>query len=267
MPQQSLAIYQVDAFASSVFSGNPAAICVLEQWLPDDTMQAIAEENNLAETAFLVADDAPGAYAIRWFTPSVEVPLCGHATLAAAHVLFEHLGEKAELLRFSSKGGDLTVSRSGERYALALPAFAAESVAIDPSLANAVGGNATAQYQGNYPMLLLPNQAAVENATPDFPGIAAATVLGCLVITAPGDDCDFVSRFFGPGVGIDEDPVTGSAHCLLAPFWSQQLGKTTMQAKQLSPRGGELGCVVESDHVELLGQCVTYLIGEIFLSD
>lgn len=267
MPTNELTLYQVDAFATQVFSGNPAAVCFLEEWLSEETMQAIAAENNVAETAFLVADStaADTGFTIRWFTPTVEIPLCGHATLASAHVLFEHLNRQTFDIVFHSLSGDLSVTRKPNGYQLKLPAFAAEEVSIDASLEQAIGNKVIAQYQGNYPMAVLENAEAVELASPNLAAVQDLTDGGCLVITAAGDDVDFVSRFFGPGVGIDEDPVTGSAHCLLTPFWITKLGKPELHARQLSARGGDLQCSLSGNQVLLTGQCVTYLVGKIYI--
>lgn len=266
METNTLTLYQVDAFTSKVFSGNPAAVCFLDSWLPDELMQSIAAENNLAETAFLVAASADNAtFSIRWFTPTVEIPLCGHATLAAAHVLFEHLACTADRLSFHSKGGELSVVRHAKGYALNLPAFAAESLPISPELEAAIGRKIVGQYQGNYLMAVLEDSAAVASAQPDLQQLATLAPNGCLVITAAGEKVDFVSRFFAPGVGIDEDPVTGSAHCLLTPFWASELGKPVLTARQLSQRGGDLECSLDGDEVTLVGQCATYLLGSLYL--
>lgn len=267
MPTKQLNIYQVDAFTSKVFSGNPAAVCFLDQWLAEETMQAIAAENNLAETAFLVADaSAPeSTFTIRWFTPTVEIPLCGHATLASAHVLYEHLNCDAAKLSFHSKGGTLSVVRVDDGYALNLPAFEVAKTEINAALAASIKAPVLAQYQGNYPMLVLENAEVVRKLTPDFNAIVEHTDNGTLVVTSTGDEVDFVSRFFGPGLGINEDPVTGSAHCMLTPFWSATLDKEVLSAKQLSARGGELQCSLDAGEVQLVGQCATYLIGTVFL--
>ncbi|MBI2393316.1 MAG: PhzF family phenazine biosynthesis protein [Deltaproteobacteria bacterium] len=259
-----LPLHQVDAFASEIFRGNPAAVCPLEAWLPDETMQAIAMENNLSETAFFVREG--DAHRIRWFTPVSEVPLCGHATLASAWVLFHALGAPGDEVRLVSKSGPLSVRRRGELLVLDFPVlpldrcsapFGANGAAIDAI------GSPPVEVHGREGLLfaVYGDEAQVRALTPDFPVLARADLR--VIVTAPGSDVDFVSRFFAPSEGIDEDPVTGSAHCTLIPYWAERLGKTTLRARQVSRRGGELECALVGDRVHIGGRAVRYLEGTI----
>ena len=259
----SLPFTQVDAFAHAPFTGNPAAVMPLDAWLDDATLQAIAEENNLSETAFTVPtpDDPDADYALRWFTPVVEVKLCGHATLASGHVLMDQ-----DSIRFRTRqAGILTVTREADGYALSLPAWDMAPKAL-PDLAAGLGGAPTESHwrDGGYSLFLFPDAAAVRALTPDY---AALKALGdtMLIATAPGEDSDIVSRVFVPGGGVDEDPVTGSAHCLLTPFWAARLGKTDLTAYQASARGGRLGCRLAGDRVILTGACRTVIEGRFHL--
>ena len=259
-----LSIYQIDAFTSAVFGGNPAAIMPLDAWLDDTTMQTIALENNLAETAFYVACDQ--GYELRWFTPTVEVDLCGHATLAAAHVLFNHLGCDSEVIRFQTRSGELRVSRSERGITLDFPAAELAPTAVAEAVSQALGATAVTAVLGSKAFAVVyvfDSQADVAALNPDFPALLAASKLA-IIATAPGDDCDFVSRFFGPQVGIDEDPVTGSAHCSLVPYWADRLGTNSLVAKQISARGGELACEIRDGRVFMTGTAVTYMIGTVF---
>ena len=255
-----LRIFQVDAFTDRLFGGNPAAVCPLEDWLPDATMQAIAAENNLAETAFFVPDGE--GYALRWFTPTVEVDLCGHATLAAAFVLFELLQPGRVRVDFRTlKAGILTVVKTGERLAMDLPSRPGKPVAASAGLSAALG-RAPAQLLAARDHLAIYDSAAEVAAL--RPDLAALAQLDCMAViaTAPGENgIDFVSRFFAPKQGIPEDPVTGSAHCTLVPYWAERLGKTRLQARQISPRGGALDCTLKGDQVTLAGRAVLYLDG------
>ena len=257
-----LPIYQVDAFAAKVFSGNPAAVMPLQQWLDDDTLQAIAMENNLSETAFLVACDQ--GYELRWFTPAVEVDLCGHATLAAAHALFEHLGETGDEVRFQTRSGELRVLRDGELLTLDFPETALQPAEVDLAVCKALGATASeAMIPRNNPHSVLyvyEFEQDVAKLEPDFAALRSVSE-HCIIATAPGDDCDFVSRFFGPPVGVDEDPVTGSAHCALVPYWSKRLGQKTLEARQISARGGDLACRLEGGRVFMAGRAVTFMQG------
>jgi len=255
-------IYQIDAFASEMFTGNPAAVCPLESWLSDELMQKIAAENNLAETAFLVKKNE--GYEIRWFTPKIEVDLCGHATLAAAYTLMEHLQfAENEVILHSPHSGKLSVRRRGERYTLNFPADNIVSITPPVKLLESLNHIPLQCYQGKMDyMLVFQNQQQIIDLNPDFKLMGKVEARG-IICTAPGEDCDFVSRFFGPQSGIDEDPVTGSAHTTLIPYWAAQLKKETLTAKQLSKRGGTLYCQYLGDRVEIGGTAKTYLIGEI----
>ena len=257
-----LPIYQVDAFASNLFAGNPAAVMPLEKWLDDTMLQAIAMENNLSETAFLVACDQ--GYELRWFTPAVEVNLCGHATLAAAHALFAHLGEAGDEVRFQTHSGELRVRREGVLLTLDFPETGLEAAEVDLAICKALGATASeAVIPTDNPHSVLYVYEFEEDVAalqPDFPALRSASE-HCVIVTAPGNECDFVSRFFGPQVGIDEDPVTGSAHCALVPYWSKRLKQQTFEAKQISARGGELACRLEGGRVFMTGSAVTFMRG------
>lgn len=255
-------IFQIDAFTDRVFAGNPAAVCVLEQWLPDEVMQNIGAENNLAETAFLVKREQD--YEIRWFTPTLEVALCGHATLAAAHVLFNHLNHPGDTIQFFSRhSGPLSVTKKEELLTLDFPTDTLKKIEGSLELLNAFNIKPLEVYQGRTDfMLVFRNQDEIEQINPDMAPLKKFKARG-IIVTAPGADVDFVSRFFAPGSGVDEDPVTGSAHTTLTPYWSQKLNKKKLRAKQLSKRGGDLVCEFQGDRVKITGKAVTYLIGEI----
>jgi PhzF family phenazine biosynthesis protein len=256
-----LPLYQIDAFTGRVFAGNPAAVCPLEAWLPDRVMQAIALENNLSETAFLVPEN--GDYAIRWFTPAVEVRLCGHATLAAAHVIMNDLDPGRSTVRFHTRAaGDLNVTRDGELYVLDLPADPPRPLEPAPDLAAALGRRPAAVCDAAYLMAVYESEADVRALAPDMAALTGAHEVG-VIATAPGREADFVSRFFAPAAGIPEDPVTGSAHCILTPFWADRLGKRRLAARQLSPRGGELICEHHGARVHVAGRAARYLEGTI----
>jgi len=258
-----LKIYQVDAFADELFSGNPAAVCPLDSWLPDTLMQKIAAENNLSETAFFVKEGEN--YHIRWFTPQVEVDLCGHATLASAHVLFRHLKFAGERIRFNSKSGPLYVTNRDDLICLDFPSASYKQVDPPPELLNGIGKPVINTYQSTDYLVLLSSEQEVREASPDFSLLARLDIRG-IIITAKGEKADFVSRFFAPGTGINEDPVTGSAHTFLVPFWSERLEKTEFIAQQLSERGGTLYCRLSGDRVEISGRAVTYMEGDLSLS-
>jgi PhzF family phenazine biosynthesis protein len=254
-------VFKVDAFSQRVFSGNPAAVCPLDQWLPDQTLQAIAAENNLAETAFFTRHD--GHFQLRWFTPACEVDLCGHATLATAHVLLHELGEQSQLLRFQTKSGELTVSRQGNKLALNFPSRPPQPVEVDPRLVTALGGPEPVEILAARDYLIrYETEEQVRALTPDMEMLKAIDRFA-FIVTAPGSGCDFVSRFFAPAKGIPEDPVTGSAHCTLIPYWARQLNKTEFFARQISPRGGELFCKLLGDRVEIAGHAALFLKGTI----
>jgi len=254
--------YIADAFADKPFSGNPAGVCILEAPLPEETMQRIAAENNLAETAFVVP--AGEDYNLRWFTPAVEIDLCGHATLASAFVLHEVLGADKAAYRFHTKSGLLAVTPKGDLYEMDFPSWPARQVEITPEMRRAVGGILEAHWNRDL-VLVLEDEAAVRDYRPDFAALAAVPDCFGLAITAKGDTADFVSRMFGPNVGIPEDPVTGSTHCMLIPFWAARLGKDNLLAKQLSPRGGTLYCENRGERVKIAGRARLYLKGEIFV--
>lgn len=248
--------YQVDAFATRPFQGNPAAVCLLEVWPDDAWLQAVAAENNLSETAYLVAEG--GRWRLRWFTPTAEVDLCGHATLAAAHVLGEERGVKRAPLNFLTRSGPLICERVDAGWQMDFPALLLRPLLEAPDLPDVV---VRAALSGMDTVLELADADAVRRFDPGLAGHAAFASTRGLCVTAAGDDCDFVSRFFAPRLGIVEDPVTGSAHCALAPYWAARWGKSVLHARQLSARGGELLCQVEGDRVLLRGQAVTVIRG------
>ena len=256
-----LPIYQVDAFTDRLFTGNPAAIVPLGTWLPEGVMQAIAAENNLAETAFIVREGAD--WAIRWFTPTVEIDLCGHATLASAFVIARHIAPGSTSLRFTTKvAGALTVTVDGDLFTLDFPSRPARPVEIPADVVAALGGPAPeAAFQSRDTMLVYENADQVRALAPDFVALGRTGRMVC--VTAPGVDVDFVSRFFGPSEGIPEDPVTGSAHCTLIPYWAGRLGRDRLEARQISPRGGRLHCRLLGDRVHIAGRAVLYLEGVI----
>ena len=258
----TLKLYQIDAFTDRIFGGNPAAVCLLDKWLSDEVMQHIAAENNLAETAFIVKNN--DRYDIRWFTPVVEVDLCGHATLASAHVIFNYYDHPDDTINFySAHSGMLSVSRSGDDLTLNFPIDTYKPVAIPKILVQAFENRPEEAFKGKTDyVLIFSSQKDIENVDPDMRLISACDARG-VMITAPGNTVDFVSRFFAPQSGIDEDPVTGSAHTTLTPIWSEKLGKTILTATQLSKRQGQLSCELKGDRVNITGRAVTYLIGEI----
>ena len=255
-------LYQVDAFTDALFSGNPAAVVPLERWLDDGLLQNIALENNLSETAFLVPDEQ--GYSLRWFTPQVEVDLCGHATLAAAWVVFNALGFPGERVRFSTASGPLFVTRSGQTLSLDFPSRPAHVLADTAPFHQALDLPIREVLQARDTLIIVDSADQVRNFQPDFTAIAALDTFA-VMISAPGEDCDFVSRFFAPAKGVPEDPVTGSAHCTLVPYWAEKLGKTHLHARQLSARGGELHCQLKGDRVTLSGTARCYLQGDLQL--
>lgn len=268
----NLPLYQVDAFASELFSGNPAAVCPLTEWLSDELMQSIAAENNLSETAFFVP--VADRFQLRWFTPKAEVKLCGHATLATAHVLFNHLFQDSKgvpksvtdrgELRFETQSGELVVSKKGSELELNFPAQHTKPCPCPETLAQALGAEPLECEVFEDLLVKLVNEAEVASLRPDFKALAQLNYRG-IIATACGssDEVDFVSRFFAPAVGIDEDPVTGSSHTRLAPFWAKRLGKNTMKARQLSERGGSLSLELSGERVLISGRAHTYLVGSI----
>jgi PhzF family phenazine biosynthesis protein len=258
-----LKIYQIDAFADAVFAGNPAAVCPLTSWLPDTMLQKIAMENNLAETAYYVKEKE--GYRIRWFTPTVEVDLCGHATLATAFVLFNHEGYEGNQIVFNSRSGPLTVTKEKDFITLNFPTDQLQEVDLFPALVDSFNEKPSKALKGKSDyMLIFENESQVKNLNPDFRKLATVKSRG-VIVTAKGDHVDFVSRFFGPQSGIDEDPVTGSAHTTLIPYWAGVLGKTELTAFQCSARGGKLNCKLNGDRVDISGQGKIYLIGKIFI--
>jgi PhzF family phenazine biosynthesis protein len=258
-----LDIYQIDAFASRPFTGNPAAVVPLDKWLPDDVMLDIAMENNLAETAYFVKSE--NGYDLRWFTPSVEMDLCGHATLASAFLIFEHLGTSESTLRFQTRSGELTVEKKDGKYVLDFPSRAGVATEAPAGMIEALGGAAPKEiYKSRDYMLVYESEADVLAIKPDFNSLMKADK-HAVIVTAPGDSSDFVSRFFAPELGVPEDPVTGSAHCTLIPYWADRLGKNELFARQVSQRGGEIYCELIGDRVKMAGDAVLYLKGEIYI--
>lgn len=250
--------YQIDAFTGRVFAGNPAGVCLLDAWLSEALMQSIAAENNLPETAFLVREGSD--YGLRWFTPSVEVDLCGHATLASAHVIFNFVNPTLERVSFQTKSGGLSVRRRAELLVLDFPATPPVSCACPAGLAAALGEEPLEVLKSRDLVAVLDSEEHVRRLKPDMARVAALDTFA-VVVTAPGRACDYVCRFFAPQQGIPEDPATGSAHCTLAPFWAHRLGKRDLHALQLSPRGGEFHCADRGDRVDIAGQAVTFLSG------
>lgn len=262
---EPLRLFQVDSFTDRAFAGNPAAVVPLDAWPSDGLLQAIATESNLSDTGFFVPGD--GVFELRWFTPATEVRLCGHATLAAAFVLYECLGYEGERIRFDTRhSGRLTVTRSGDLYWLDLPRHECEPAAAPAELIRAMGVEPDTVRAGPNWLLRYPREADVRGLRPDMRVLADLPERG-VIATAPGDEpgVDFVSRYFAPNFGIDEDPVTGSAHCMLAPYWAKESGKSRLHAHQVSARGGELLCEVRGDRVRVGGRAVLYLTGEIRL--
>lgn len=257
-------IYQVDAFADKVFSGNPAAVCPLDKWISDELMQKIAMENNLAETAFFVKEGA--RFQIRWFTPSVEVDLCGHATLAAAYVLFNFENYEGDIVNFySARSGDLSVSKNDTMLTLNFPSDIYSEVVLSNDLLNCFNTKPIKAYKGKTDyMLIFEKEDDILNIIPNYNIILKLDARG-IIVTSKGDEVDFVSRFFAPQSGIDEDPVTGSAHTTLTPYWAKELNKEKLSAIQLSPRKGHLLCKYLDERVEISGQARLYLSGELFL--
>lgn len=248
--------YQVDAFASRAFEGNPAAVCPLQAWLDDSLLQAIAEENNLSETAFFVPSGE--GYALRWFTPAAEVDLCGHATLASAHVLFDALDHPGGSVSFYTRSGTLTVERRNGMLAMDFPAIPLAECAAPDALIAGLGRTPAEVLAGTDYVAVFDSEDDVRSITPDLARLRELDLRG-VVVTAPGVDHDFVSRFFAPGVGVPEDPVTGSAHCELAPYWAQRLGRDTLAARQVSRRGGDVHCELRGERVVISGPAVTFM--------
>lgn len=258
-----LSIYQVDAFTDRVFGGNPAAVVPLASWLDEETMQAVAAENNLSETAFFVRE--PEGYRIRWFTPVAEIDLCGHATLAAAWVLFREIAPGMESVEFASASGPLGVTLAREKLVMDFPSWEPEPVDAPEGLLAGLGGPRPLEVLGSRDYLVVYEHAnQVRALNPNFSALSRLDRLG-VIVTAPGQTCDFVSRFFVPSLCINEDPVTGSAHSTLVPYWSRTLGRSELLARQVSARGGELACRHLGDRVEIAGQAVLYMKGTIHI--
>jgi predicted PhzF superfamily epimerase YddE/YHI9 len=260
-----LPYYEVSAFTTNPFGGNPAGVCPLDAWLPAPVLQGIAANNNLAETAFTVPQG--NDFELRWFTPAVEMDLCGHATLAAAAVLFNERGLRGNEVRFHSRSGLLTVAREKDWLTLDFPVRpAAPGAILPPALIRGLGTTPKEVFKARDYLVVFDDEAEVRALKPDFAVLKTLDCLG-IIATAPGNDCDFVSRFFAPGAGVDEDPVTGSAHCTLIPYWAQRLGKSKLFARQVSARGGELFCELAGERVRIGGKAVLYLRGEIEIQD
>jgi PhzF family phenazine biosynthesis protein len=261
----NLQIFQVDAFTKTPFGGNPAAVCPLQEWLPDEMMQKIAAENNLSETAFFVKKD--DGYEIRWLTPTVEIDLCGHATLATAHVIFNCLNlEESQVKFYSPRSGDLGVEKQMDVLVLDFPKYDLNKTEITKDLVEAVGKTPQQAWetQGKMAMLLFETEEDVASMQPDMSALAKLP-FDEIIVTAKGSEADFVSRLFAPRIGIPEDPVTGATHCSLIPYWAEQLGKQKLYARQLSARGGELFCELRGARVKIGGNAVLYLKGEIYV--
>ncbi len=262
-------LYQIDAFGRGVFTGNPAAVVFLTRWLADDVLRSIAEENNLAETAFVLREDDD--WGLRWFTPKIEVALCGHATLAAAHAICEFVDPGVTMIRFRTReSGVLTAKKRAETYELGLPSIMPTEQETPEALVDAIGTQPCRTLLGRYSdtewdfMAVFDSQREVRDLEPDMEALARLDCRG-VICTAPGDEVDFVSRYFAPAAGVPEDHVTGSAHCILTPYWAAQLAKTELEAQQISGRGGWLHCTSDQGMVRLSGRAVTYLEGTIFL--
>ena len=252
--------YQIDAFATRVFEGNPAAVVPLDAWLDDGVLQTIAEENNLSETAFFVP--SPNGFHLRWFTPVAEVNLCGHATLATAHVLFEILGYRQPVIIFETRSGELFVERQGPLLVMDFPAAPPQPCATPDVLVEGLGCRPVETLAAADYVCVFETEESIRALTPNFGKLSELDLRG-VIVTAPGRDVDFVSRFFAPKLGISEDPVTGAAHCELTPYWAARLGKNRLSARQVSKRGGEIFCEVEGDRVRLAGRAVTFMEAEI----
>ena len=257
-----LDMYQVDAFTDKVFGGNPAAVCPLHEWLDDKTLQNIAAENNLSETAFFVKKGKE--YHIRWMTPTVEVDLCGHATLASSYVIFNELKQETDKITFESKSGDLIIKKENGLISMNFPVRSPQKTEIDENHLNSVSIKPKEVYFDNTFLFVYNNEEEVREVKPDIEIIKSLNSHG-LIITAPGNTIDFVSRFFAPHAGIPEDPVTGYAHTVLTPFWAERLGKQKLHARQLSKRTGDVFCEFLGDRVNLAGKAVLYSKGEIYL--
>lgn len=259
----SLPIYQIDAFSDQIFSGNPAAICPLDEWLTDDVMQKVASENNLSETAFF-KQTGDAAFDLRWFTPTAEVDLCGHATLATAYLLFEKLQTGLDEIAFSTKSGILSVERKGDMIEMCFPARPGQETEVPEGFQAAHGCQPSRFLKASKSLAIFETEGHVAHFVPDQTYIKELGGDG-LIISAPGETCDFVSRYFAPHQGVDEDPVTGSAHCTSIPYWSDRLGKSKLHARQISARSGDLYCEMIGDQVKMAGRAAFYMEGTIYL--
>lgn len=259
-----LTIYQVDAFATQVFKGNPAAVIPLEAWLDETLLQQIAMENNLSETAYFVKNDSAGSYAIRWFTPDYEIDLCGHATLASAYIIKNFIEPPVDTIAFSTqKAGLLKVTAASGAYTLDFPARMPQPCEPSPQLLQSLGAGTVIEIlKSRDYFVVLPDEEAVRNIEPDFSVMKNLDAVG-VIVTAKGRSVDVVSRCFYPGAGISEDPVTGSAHCNIVPYWSKKMGKTSLHCRQISPRSGDLHCEYAGERVLMTGGAVLYMQGEI----
>ena len=255
-----LRLYHIDAFTDRLFGGNPAAVVIMDRWLPDAVLQAIAAENNLAETAFVIPHEEP--IALRWFTPTIEMDLCGHATLAAAHVLLAEHCASQSTIRFATRSGVLAVSRAGELLSLDFPARPGKRIEVSEALVSALGARPREAHLARDLLTIFDSEEEIRALRPDFERVARLDAFA-VIVSAPGREVDFVSRFFAPRAGVPEDPVTGSAHCTLVPYWAARLGKRELTARQLSARGGELVCALHGERVAIAGKTVEYLRGEI----
>ena len=250
--------FVVHSFTDKIFHGNPAGVCPLDAWIDDDSMQRIAAENNLSETAFFVPKE--DHYELRWFTPNIEVDLCGHATLATAHVLFEHLGQEGDTIIFHTKSGELTVWKDRDFLTMDFPSRPAEPTDIPEHLSAGLGCEVERVSKARDYLVVLESEKEVRDLRPDFSELEKVDCEG-VIVTAPGDEVDFVSRFFAPRMGIPEDPVTGAAHSTLTPYWAERLGKNRLMARQVSERGGDLWCKQSDDRVQIAGHAVLYFKG------
>lgn len=259
-----ISMYQVDAFADEPYTGNPAAVCLLSEWLPATTMLSIAEENNLAETAFCI--EREGYYELRWFTPELEIDLCGHATLATAHILFDELNVDVNPIVFSTQSGELRVFNKNDQYYLDFPTRTPFREALEPVIEKSMGLKPVEILKSRDYFLVYDTEEEIRSIEPDQRLLSTLSdSIGGIIVTAPGDTVDFVSRFFTPGASVFEDPVTGSAHCSLIPYWSKKLDKRKMIAKQISKRGGVLDCELNGERVLIGGKAVTFMKGKIII--
>lgn len=266
MKTRNIPFFHIDAFASEIFAGNPAGVCFLLEWPSEELLQKVAAENNLSETAFLVPPRQGSCFELRWFSPVMEIDLCGHATLAAAHAIFEQVDQNATLAEFLTRSGPLSVVREDDLLVMDFPARPPDPCEMPAGLAGILGLQPLETHCARDLLVVLEDEDQVRELQPDLAGIGGLDQFA-VIVTAPGNDCDFVSRFFAPRAGIPEDPVTGSAHCTLIPFWSGRLGKPELHARQLSARGGELFCADRGERVSIGGRAVMYSSGNISITE